>query len=312
MRTAIVMFMLLAAEARAETPEQLIDRGLTLRERGQDLEALALFEEAYAASRSAQALAQIGLAEQALGRWVEASRHVEQALATKDPWVMKREAPLLAALETIRDHVGELEVLGSPEGAAVILNGKEAGTLPLSEPVRVVAGTIVIAVTKPGFVPLSRTIEVHPRTLSRETFELVAEEVEPPVAAPPPPPVEKPVARVETSAPGLELTVWAYSAAGVAAAGLATGIAGTAVRAKHVANYNDDSMCLVGGRSREDNCGAERDKAKTGEALAIAGFTVAGVFAAGAVLLFVFDGADAAPIAYVIDGGAGAGIAGRF
>ncbi len=323
---SILVFLIalgLVGEARDESPERLLEQGLALREQGKDLEALALFEKAYSASKSAQALAQVGLAEQAIGRWLDAETHVEAALATNDLWVLQRHKPLEEALEFIRDHLAKLQVLGTPEGAKVVVNGAQVGTLPLSEPVRVVAGSIVIDVLMDGFRRLSRTVEVEPRGLARESFDLVAELAAPPEPAEPAPPrvhsgppaAPPPSVLAATSLPraGPELTVWAIAAGGVAVAGLATGIAGTAVRAKHVSRYNDDDLCLVGGVTREENCAGERSAAKTGAAIAIAGYAAAGAFAVASVVLFVFDGdPEPAPVAFWMEEGAGIGVAGRF
>ena len=59
------------AEATGDAAEHLIKQGVELRAKGKDAEALVLFQKAYAATPSPRALAQIALAEQALGRWIE-------------------------------------------------------------------------------------------------------------------------------------------------------------------------------------------------------------------------------------------------
>src|SRR5947209_3601580 len=75
-----------------------IRRGVDLRKQGRDMDALEEFRKAYAAARSPRALAQIALAEQALGRWVDAESDLDQALASKsDPWIRKNVATLNGA-----------------------------------------------------------------------------------------------------------------------------------------------------------------------------------------------------------------------
>ncbi|MBK8695071.1 MAG: hypothetical protein IPN17_23025 [Deltaproteobacteria bacterium] len=68
--------------------------GVELRRAHRDEEALAHFTRAYGQTRSPVAQAQMGLAEQALGRWVEAEEHVRRSLeAATDPWILRnREA----------------------------------------------------------------------------------------------------------------------------------------------------------------------------------------------------------------------------
>jgi len=61
----------LAASAATEA-DAALKRGIDLRRRGDDAQALAEFQRAYAWYRSARALAQIGFAEQGLGRWHDA------------------------------------------------------------------------------------------------------------------------------------------------------------------------------------------------------------------------------------------------
>ncbi len=287
-----------SAAARAETSDQLIDRGISLREKGKDLDALALFQRAYDESKSAKALAQVALAEQALGRWIDAETHLTTALDSKDRWIAARRKPLEGALESIRERLGNLEVLGTPAGARVVVNGKQVGTLPLPAPVRVVAGEIVIDLMEDGFRPRSRTIEVKARALARETIDLVPELAvsppppPPPRAAPPPPPPPSPLA-IETTRSGLELTPYAITAAAGAGVGVVLGVVGIVLRASFINKYNDDGVCLAGGLTREDNCGDKLDSAKHFEAMGIGGFVAGGLLAVTSLLLFVFDGQPA-------------------
>src|SRR5438093_1131211 len=120
-----------AAPARAPNPEaeKLIDQGVDLREQGKDVEAAELFQRAYEMSESARALAQLALAQQALGRWVEAESNLSKALADKnDAWIKARAKPLADALKKIQERLGSLDVLGT-KGAELHVNGATAGTL---------------------------------------------------------------------------------------------------------------------------------------------------------------------------------------
>src|SRR5689334_6453050 len=62
--------------------EAIIEGGVQLREQGRDEEALRAFRRAFDASKSPRAQAQMGLAEQALGRWIAADKDVAAALAS--------------------------------------------------------------------------------------------------------------------------------------------------------------------------------------------------------------------------------------
>lgn len=163
-----------ASPARAADVDALIERGVELRREGRDAEALDVFQQAYVASGSPRAQAQVALAHQALGRWIEAESNLTAALATDHPWISRNRAPLDQALATIRSHLAWLEVRGTPDGATVEINGRDAGALPLDEPVRVVAGDVVLRVSAEGHAPLSRTLSVRPGARAREIVKLVA------------------------------------------------------------------------------------------------------------------------------------------
>src|SRR6185503_7108961 len=118
---------------------------------GEELAALAQFRCAFAADGSAEALAQIALTEMALGRWVEAEVDLRKALGfERDPWIQGRRPALGAALEKIRDNLGELLVDGNPAGAEVLVDGRVVARLPLNQPLLLRAGRIDVEVRAPG------------------------------------------------------------------------------------------------------------------------------------------------------------------
>src|SRR4051812_24298887 len=162
-----------AAPARADDVEALIKRGVELRRSGQDAEALELFRRAYDAAQTPRALAQMGLAEQALGRWPEAEAHIVKALAAdKDAWILKNRSTLDASLVAIGEHLGSLEILGEPAGAEVIVDGQVAGKLPMAQPLRLATGSVAVEVRARGRLSVSRTVLVSAGQLTRETVRL--------------------------------------------------------------------------------------------------------------------------------------------
>jgi hypothetical protein len=163
----------LTAGAGAADPEALIRRGIELRRYGKDAEALQLFEQAQKLRGSPKALAQIGLAEQALGEWGAADRHLREAIqSAEDPWITKNRSTMEDALKAIRGHVGQLEVRGAPVGAEVRIDGRPIGVLPLPGPVSVTAGGLAIEVRAVGYFPIARASTVSVGALTRETFDL--------------------------------------------------------------------------------------------------------------------------------------------
>lgn len=177
--------------AFAADAEALIQEGVALRRAGDDLSALGKFEQANAIKQSPRALAQMGLAEQALGRWGAASRHLRGAMAAgNDPWIRKNRSTIEQALKTVGERVGELQVVGSPAGSEVRVDGELVGKLPLDQAVVVTAGSVAIEVRSPGYLPAVRSAHVGVGGLARESFRLQpiaptdAETTSPPGGAP--------------------------------------------------------------------------------------------------------------------------------
>jgi tetratricopeptide (TPR) repeat protein len=176
LRSALVVLWVLFAAPVAEAQRRvdLIDQGVALREEGRDEEALALFEQAYAQTNAARALAQIALAEQALGRFVEAEAHLADALShDEDAFIRRNREPLEGALAEIRERVGDLSVVGGVPGAEVIIGGQAVGVLPLDAPVRVVAGSVAVEVRASGYDRFIDTVQVRGGASATVEAELV-------------------------------------------------------------------------------------------------------------------------------------------
>src|SRR5215471_3743382 len=91
----IALALVVAQPAMAEDAEALVKRGVELRKKGHDREALAEFQKALAIRETPRVLAQIGLAEYALGLWLPAEEHLNGALHhPSDPWIQRNRAAL--------------------------------------------------------------------------------------------------------------------------------------------------------------------------------------------------------------------------
>lgn len=154
--------------------ERLLDEGVALRQRGDDDGALSRFRQAYELTRAPRALAQVALAEQAIGDWINADRDLRAALATTgDAWIERNRAPLQGALQQIAHRIGTVDVRVNVPGAELWVDGSRIGALPLSEPARVAAGAVMLEVRAEGYATLRRSVEVRGESLARETFNLV-------------------------------------------------------------------------------------------------------------------------------------------
>ena len=112
---SIVCTLVLAlapAAAQDADVEAQYQRANDLRNRHDDAGALVILEGLYARTHEARALARVGLAEAALGRWVLAERHLVEATGpTQEGWIAQNRAALESVLVTVRPD-------GSPQKSA--------------------------------------------------------------------------------------------------------------------------------------------------------------------------------------------------
>lgn len=158
--------------AGAGDAAELIKEGIALRRKGDDAGALEKFQQAHRLQESPRALAQMALAEQALGRWAAAHDHLVAALdGGGDAWIAKNRATLTESLRSVEQHVGKLDVLGQPAGAEIRVDGVLRGTLPLAAPLTVTTGTVRVDLTAPGHHDAQRTTIVRAGQMTRESFD---------------------------------------------------------------------------------------------------------------------------------------------
>lgn len=198
---ALVAVLLVPGAGHAQDDAQkqvdaIIKKAVDLRRQGNDRDALTELQRATSIGNPPRLSAQIGLAEQALGLWPAADKHLREALDHgTDPWIKKNRKLLDESLATVDGHVGTLDVWGAPEGAQVLIDGEPAGTLPLTTAIKVPAGTVELTLRAKNFVETTRKLEISPGANVRE--HVVLREIS--IAAPPPPPAETPVPAVAVS-----------------------------------------------------------------------------------------------------------------
>ncbi|MBL8682195.1 MAG: tetratricopeptide repeat protein [Myxococcales bacterium] len=170
--TTVISPRFAQGQTTAETEEDAaIREGVALRRAGRDADAVVVFERAYARWRSARAAGQLGLCEQALGRWVIAERHVRDALAdTGDAWVQRNRATLEGALRVAEQHLATVEIVGGVEGAELFIDGERAGVIPANRSIRVVSGSARIEHRVAGSAPVVRVVELAAGTIERVSF----------------------------------------------------------------------------------------------------------------------------------------------
>jgi hypothetical protein len=161
-----------AGRAHADDSDELIRQGVECRRKRDDACGLRFFRQAYDKAHTPRALAQMGLAEQALGKWVAASEHLREALAVRgDPWIEKNRAVLTDSAGHVADHVGFVEIFGGSSGAEVRVDGAARGTLPLARSLATTTGTVAIDLAMAGRLPIRRTTTVRAGETTREAFD---------------------------------------------------------------------------------------------------------------------------------------------
>lgn len=173
-----------AASADPGKAEELIRQANELRRQGHDERALPLLRKAYEIAHSARTAGQLGLAEMALGYWVSAETHLNEAVAeTRNPWVGKNRPALDSALRETQTHLGDLRIEGKPDGAEITVNGSVVGTLPLGNAIRVNEGRVTVEAHAAGRKPKTMMVTVAARASERLQVVLEPEEAPAPPQA---------------------------------------------------------------------------------------------------------------------------------
>jgi hypothetical protein len=229
-----------SAKARAETVDQLIEQGVALRAQGKPEEALDTFAKAHALGPSARTLAQMGLAEGALHRWLAAEDHVTAALAAHDtPWIEipRNRQALEQALLSIRAHIGEVRVIG-PSGAQLTANGRPAGQLPLAAPLRLAEGPARVEATAPGLASAATDVAVLGGMQSTVVLQMAS------LRAPPSAIAFAPPRAADDDAGGRRWKTWTgWSLVALSGAAIGTGVAWLAINGDPSCGAPAGSVC---------------------------------------------------------------------
>jgi hypothetical protein len=320
---ALIAITSYGAVAHAQPDDQnadaLIDAGVALREQGHDDLALKDFQKAYALTPSPRALAQIGLAEQALGIWLDAERDVSNALkSADDAWIAKNKDALASALSTIEAHLGTLEIRCDAPDAEVFVDGGARGKLGSGSSIRVEAGTREVQVRAPGKYASSRSVIVPPSGVARETIVLETIPAQVLIGQSDPHhdydrPREEPANPTQRNI--------SLAMLGTSAALIATGFIGIGARELEVNSYNDDPTCPGrAGSGQPPLCQSKIDTAQTWTTISIVGFVAAGALVAGGGILLLTaphahistTGKEPARITFACAPGLGIVCSGRF
>lgn len=150
-------------DPRREEAAQRFDRGIALLDEGDNAGALAEFKRAYELSPHVRVLYNIGLAYAALNRPVEATSTLEQVLATPGPMPKASVEVARRTWGEQKHRVGFLNITSNVP-AAIEVNGVALGKTPMTDPLPVPGGTIVVAAISPGHLPVHNEVTVAGET----------------------------------------------------------------------------------------------------------------------------------------------------
>lgn len=149
-----------ARAAESDDPERLIKRGNDLRRQGDNIRAFGYLQRAHELAGTPRTGAQLGLCEQALGRFADAETHLTAALSTNDAWVDANRAGLEASRSVARKKLGKIQLTGAPPGTTVAIGAAAPVKLPADGALWVTPGATNLALEAPGFRPATRATQV--------------------------------------------------------------------------------------------------------------------------------------------------------
>jgi len=215
-----VVLLLGLTKAQAAVDEPLAEgaraqfaHGIELADQGDYQGALQAFSAAYSASPHFAVLYNIGQAQVALGRPLEAvatlSRYLREGQDNVQP---ERRREVEEQIKLLESFLVELDVTTDRSGATITVDGREAGRTPLAEPVRLTAGSHKITAGLDGSATASSVASQQP-------------EVCPPLLNPPPILEARPAAQPVPVRSGLRRALpYALAGTGVALGAGALGI----------------------------------------------------------------------------------------
>lgn len=291
------------------------DAGVGLFKDGDYMAAMIEFKKAYELDPNFHVLYNLGQTSRELRQYAEALSWFRDYLEQGGAKVSEsRRAEVEGWIEELEGRVGTVTLTVNVPGAEVAVDDIAVGTTPLDEPLVLSAGRRKIALTKSGYAPLTRFVDVAGR--EEKTLELELVSLEQPAPAPTSTPAPGPVPAPAPVAgdDGFSAAPWVLLGSTVAVGIGAAVVGGIGLGAK-----GDFDEALETVPNSADDIDSARSSART---LAITADVLMGVAAAlGVTTIIVFaveasdDGdetAEASPEVRLTAGPTGLGVMGAF
>jgi hypothetical protein len=142
--------------------KKFFDAGLKFSQQGAYRDALAAFREAKRLAPRPSIQTNLAQTHRDLREYA-AAYDAYAELITTYPTQLKPQEILSAqrAMSELEAFTGTIEVKTQEPGARVSLDDVDVGALPLSRPLRASVGTHVLSITKDGFQPIKRSVELR-------------------------------------------------------------------------------------------------------------------------------------------------------
>ena len=207
-------------DERARAREQF-GAGVSRYEAGDYQGALESFQEAYRLAPHPVVRVNMANCYEHLNRPLEAIHHFERFLAEAESPSRAQRREVEGAIRRLSALVGEVRFTIAPDGALVTIDSSETRRSPITETMRMTAGTHVIEARLDGYAPQRQEIQVTGGQVTRVEVRLVRAGVAsatPPATVTPP---TEPVAAEPTQAQAVEPAVEPEPAQGTAEVALA-------------------------------------------------------------------------------------------
>jgi hypothetical protein len=180
MRRLVLLLLITFATigtASAEDPKRaatkLLKDGDRLFKKGDYEAALAKYQKAFETFPSAKIYFPMAQAEEQLGRYIDAHTHYELLLSEAGepiPEQLRTEAQ--AALTAVEQKLVTIKFDVRPLGSTITVDNVELGQTPLDKPVRLMPGPHTWSITKDGFMPVEKEMDLDPGITIDETVQL--------------------------------------------------------------------------------------------------------------------------------------------
>jgi tetratricopeptide (TPR) repeat protein len=162
-----------------QSGDRRFQRGENLQARGKIEEAFAEYERAlvdyqaaFEAYSDPQIFFPIALAEQRLGRFVESLGHYRQLLEEGKGLSGELRSRVRRAIIDVKRNLAAVLLEVKPEGAAILIDGREVARSPMSQPAFVEPGQHTYAVTLEGHTPVEGKMDLLPGKEMRRRIDL--------------------------------------------------------------------------------------------------------------------------------------------